>query len=565
MITVESNLGPASADAHIAPVPPPDIILQVRSGKVQPLGTAGIRSGINKLPHESKVLVGKCGIVGDEVQYEHHGGPEKALHQYCPAHYAAWREEKPEKAHLFVLGGFGENLVSSNLNEDNVCIGDVFRIGPKVHVVVMGPRLPCYKLQHRFEWNRASIRAQETNRVGWYYGVLRTGTIEAGNEMVLLKRPYPTWPVSRVLDVMFRHQQPALYGDILQLDPLGSDIREVLAARLVQGQEDASGRLNAVPLDWNAYKLVRKRTLTPRIKSFTFQICDQDARFKEPEFGPFPFVRLRCGTEDCYNRAYSVVGGDKNEFELGIALDRESRGGSKYLHESLEVAGCVSVAIGKTAASKDEMGDAEEVKYRIFIVGGVGITAFIGEIGSLVLKDLPFEVHYACSSMDDAAYTEALPRDKTTYYAKDKGERLKIEGIIHSTPRRQFRRTKIFCCGPTSLMEACQERARRVGYPEHLQHYESFGGDSGGEPFEAEISSSGEVLQVPENKSLLKVLQEAGISVASSCQVGNCGMCMVDYKSGLVQHKGTALQSAQKCNSMLSCVSRGKDRVVLDL
>lgn len=85
-----------------------------------------------------------------------------------------------------------------------------------------------------------------------------------------------------------------------------------------------------------------------------------------------------------------------------------------------------------------------------------------------------------------------------------------------------------------------------------------------GDPFEAEIKSTGQILQVPKEKSLLQVLNEAGFEIESSCLVGNCGTCMVNYCKGEVAHHGTALEDEMKEESMLTCVSRAKGRVLID-
>lgn len=114
-ISIKNERGSSGGDEldyPAAPLPPKDVLLCVRTGKVRPLGNSGgkIRSAINKQPREGPVYVGATGLLGDEVQYELHGGPDKALHQYSAAHYAAWNAELPGRETLFQIGGFGENL-----------------------------------------------------------------------------------------------------------------------------------------------------------------------------------------------------------------------------------------------------------------------------------------------------------------------------------------------------------------------------------------------------------------------------------------------------------------------
>lgn len=91
-------------------------------------------------------------------------------------------------------------------------------------------------------------------------------------------------------------------------------------------------------------------------------------------------------------------------------------------------------------------------------------------------------------------------------------------------------------------MKACRERTAKLKYPTNIVHFEDFGGasDSSGERLrpkqKAQAKSTGQVLKVPGDKSLLQILSKAGLEILSSCLVGNCGMCIVDYCSGEAEH-----------------------------
>lgn len=553
-----------------APLPQPTTILQVRAGKIQTLGKAGLLSAIFKTPQSGPQSVTEVGLADDQQQYAVHGGVDKALHQYCAAHYPTWRSEKPDKAHLFDAGAFGENFVSNGLDEDCVCIGDVFSVGKEVRVQVSEPRMPCYKLNHRFEWSRCAVRVQKTGRTGWYLRVLRTGKVQEGDEMVLSERRHPRWSISAAQRVLFREEGGREAVEQLgNLKELGKEIRELLKKRLEEGRESEKGRLQGLPFDWQAYKLVARTNVTPRIKSLVFA-AEKKAAVSHPEFGPFAYVSLKFGPDDCFERSYSVVSGSMFKFTLGIALDDNSRGGSRYLHEQAKIGDRISVARGYGTHNEqnEKRLRAERIRRRIFIVGGIGITAFLREIRGLEAIGEDFEVHYAVRSLADAAYRNVLPTLKTTYYAKDQGKRLDLQAIIPRRLNGSNINAVIYCCGPTSLMEACRELTDRLGYPEHMVHFESFGGvaaEPSGDPFEVEICDTGSLLHVPDNKSLLQVLNEAGFDIQSSCKVGNCGLCAVDYCEGKVDHKGIALTREQKTTSLLSCVSRGKGRIKIEL
>ncbi|KAI6775256.1 hypothetical protein HG530_002014 [Fusarium avenaceum] len=549
-ISESSAVGPA-------PLPPTDALLSLRTGKIRPLDGSSIRSAINKRARQGKWEVTLLGLVGDEHHYIHHGGPEKALHQYCAAHYDAWNAELPGREDLFKIGGFGENLSTRYMSEQNVCIGDVFRVGNDVLIQVTGPRQPCYKLNHRFQHKKASAMTQSTGRMGWYYRVVKTGFIEEGDEMQLTERINPTWSLARVQKYLYHENDNyEAFKELATLPALSEEMLDIFQKRLSHGAEDMSGRLEGdrLPVAWQPYKLVSKTSLTSRIKSFIFEVDNED-KGEDSQFGQFPFVRLRFGPEGSISRAYSVVSGSTNRFELGIARDDNSRGGSVYLHDQLHVGEVIKVAPGRSTTVQQSQDADDQVFKHIFIIGGIGVTAFLGEIERLVRESADVEVHYAVRSQKEAAYLDRLPLDKTSIYAKDQGQRLNPDQVIPTPHLEDGIKPVIYCCGPTSLMNACRTLTTTLHYPQTSVHFEEFGDATTGtgNPFEVEIKSTGKILQVPEKKSLLQVLSDAGFEIESSCLVGNCGTCMVDHCKGEVEHKGVALDEEQKKESMLSC------------
>lgn len=173
-------------------------------------------------------------------------------------------------------------------------------------------------------------------------------------------------------------------------------------------------------------------------------------------------------------------------------------------------------------AREDEEKCIEEdfVTKRLIIIGGIGVTAFLPIVAQWETEGTPYEVHCAARSPKQAAYLEHFPTHKTTLYAKSRKERLCLEKAIPEVPAHEPCRTKIYCCGPFSLMKACQQRANDVGYPAHMTYFESFGGAAGGprgEPFEADVhdldSRRSMSLAINSEKTLLQILREAGFDM----------------------------------------------------
>ena len=160
-------------------------ILQVLTGTVAPLGAAGKPSAIAKQPVAGPVAIGPLGLQGDaQADLRVHGGPDKAVHLYAWAHYAAWRAELGDAPVLQAPGAFGENLAVAGLDEAGVCIGDHWRAGSAVLEVTQG-RQPCWKLNLRFGVPDMSARVQNTLRAGWYCRTLQAGVVHAGDAVTI--------------------------------------------------------------------------------------------------------------------------------------------------------------------------------------------------------------------------------------------------------------------------------------------------------------------------------------------------------------------------------------------
>lgn len=141
-----------------------------------------VTTGIFKEPVEGTVPVRRLNLDGDrQADLSVHGGPDKAVYAYPSEHYPFWRDEYPD--HDLAWGAFGENLTTEGWLEDAVHVGDRFRIGT-AEVVVVQPRLPCFKLGLRFGRDDVIARFLESDRPGFYLRVLQEGDVAAGDPMV---------------------------------------------------------------------------------------------------------------------------------------------------------------------------------------------------------------------------------------------------------------------------------------------------------------------------------------------------------------------------------------------
>ena len=145
-----------------------------------------ILTGIFKDPVKGPVMLRTLNLDGDkQADLSVHGGPSKAVYVYPGEHYQYWRSELPGMN--LIWGAFGENFTTEGLLEDEINIGDRFRIG-KAEVMVTEPRMPCYKLGIKFGNPKMVKRFLASRRTGFYFAVMREGRVEAGDGLELLNR-----------------------------------------------------------------------------------------------------------------------------------------------------------------------------------------------------------------------------------------------------------------------------------------------------------------------------------------------------------------------------------------
>ena len=224
------------------PDPAGPIVGRVRTvlvGPAVPYTRPGSLSGIDKQPVTGAATVAALGLVGDQQgDLRVHGGPDKAVHAYAWAHYAAWRAELPPNALLAQPGAFGENLSIDGADEASVCLGDQWQVGGVLLEVSQG-RQPCWKLNDRFGVADMARRVQDSGRSGWYYRVLETGTVQAGDTLVLVDRPHPHWPLPRLSELLYRRtlDRDELHGALAL--PLVPSWRKLFERRLQQGDTES--------------------------------------------------------------------------------------------------------------------------------------------------------------------------------------------------------------------------------------------------------------------------------------------------------------------------------------
>ncbi len=163
-----------------------------------------VTTGIYKEPVKGRVKLRKLNLEGDgQADLSVHGGEDKAVYAYPMEHYEYWRRMLPNAD--LAWGAFGENFTTEGLVEDTVNIGDEYKIGT-AKLIVVQPRMPCYKLGVRF--GRADIIKHflVSGRSGFYFRVLQEGEVRAGDAIELISRDKNDITVKDVVR-LFTHER----------------------------------------------------------------------------------------------------------------------------------------------------------------------------------------------------------------------------------------------------------------------------------------------------------------------------------------------------------------------
>jgi len=297
--------------------------------------------------------------------------------------------------------------------------------------------------------------------------------------------------------------------------------------------------------------------LTPTIKSFRLL---PDLGVSLPSFTAGAHLRVQVTLPDGRpdERAYSLINSTRQGacYEIAVALDANSRGGSAFMH-ALEEGARLTVW-----PPKNDFPLEREAHHRVLIAGGIGITPILSMVETLVAHRASFEFHYGARSPELMAYRERLASlcgDAANLYfdGGDPSKGMLLEDVIGEPSEGRH----LYVCGPKGLIDAVIATAKGRNWPSDRVHFELFANPvdaASASGFEVEFVDSGMTLAVPADKSILEVMEEAGLDPMYDCRRGECGVCAVELIEGDVEHEDYCLDEEQQQESLCVCVSRAR-------
>jgi ferredoxin-NADP reductase len=269
--------------------------------------------------------------------------------------------------------------------------------------------------------------------------------------------------------------------------------------------------------------------------------------------------------DEAPTRQYSLCGdpADQHEYRLGILRDPDGRGSSRYVHDRLRDGDIVRVR-----GPRNNFPLVDSPRY-LFIAGGIGITPILPMIATVDAAGADWQLVYGGRSRRSMAFLDELARyvDRVCVSPQDETGLLDLDALL-GTPRPN---TLVYCCGPEPLLAAVEQRC--TAWPPRSLHVERFAPKPQAAPvlteaFEVVLRQSELTLTVPPERSILSVVEEAGVGVLSSCAEGTCGTCETRVLDGEPDHRDSVLDEEERRanDCMMICVSRScGPRLVLDL
>jgi ferredoxin-NADP reductase/MOSC domain-containing protein YiiM len=547
--------------------------------------------------------VGKLNIDGDGQGDLHgHGGEHRAVLVYQIDSYRYWERELGRRE--FVFGQFGENFTVEGLPDDEVCIGDRYRIGSALFEVAQ-PRVTCYRVGIRMDEPRMAALLVEHHRPGFYFRVLEVGEVAAGDEIVKVSNGPERMSVAEADALLYLtgHSRAQLER-ALRIPALSPGWRNSFEALLQQGRGQAKGNpgLSVVspPPAWTGFRLMRVSRIDRESNSvFSLVLASADG---EPLAAALPgqFVVLRLPIQSGAPpvlRSYSLSALPSTG-HYRVSIKQEENGlGSTYLRTRIKSGSKLEVSAPRGSFTLRSGGEPV-----VLLSGGVGATPVLAMLHALAAEkssrpvwwlhaarnreDHPFReesrallqklkyghsyIHY---SRPGPADQRGVDFDAAGHLAVSEFDKI---GVPHEG---QF-----YLCGPPAFLQELTAGLAAWGVTADHIHTEIFGtldsitpgmkaethsphlpaGPAGLGP---QVSFARSGLTLPwdaKYQSLLELAEACDVPVRWSCRTGVCHTCETALIAGDVEYDPEPLDPPANGDALICC-SRPRGEVILDL
>ena len=315
-----------------------------------------------------------------------------------------------------------------------------------------------------------------------------------------------------------------------------------------------------------AVRVARRQREALDIDSFELVAADGGAL---PAFTPGSHVDVY--VPGGWVRQYSLCNapGETHRYLIAVLRDAHSRGGSAAMHSAVAVGDMLQIS-----PPRNHFGLVTGATRHILFAGGIGVTPLLSMAESLRASGADFAMHYSARSAERTAFQTRIAESALGQHvhfhfddAAPQGQ-LPLDAILSQASAG----VHLYVCGPKGYMDAVLGAARGLGWPEAQLHYEFFTADvalaADAGSFEVELASSGRVIIVLADQTVVQALAACGVDIPTSCEQGVCGTCLTGVRAGVPEHRDLYLTPEEQAanDQFLPCCSRAKSaRLVLGI
>lgn len=582
-------------------------LLSVNVGLPQEIAWRGrtVRTGIWKTPVAGRRRVRRVNIDGDgQGDLVGHGGEQRAVLVYQIDNYPYWEAQLGRSG--FTFGQFGENFTVEGLADDEVCIGDRYRIGNALFEVTQ-PRVTCYRVGIRMDEPRMAALLVSHRRPGFYLRVLEEGSVGAGDEIVKVS-PGPGQMTVREVDALLylpgharERVESALRIPALSIGWQGS-FRALLAqdtGSAAAGGNPGLGPTLGPPAAWPGFRRLKVARIDRESSDVVSLTLVDSAPLPHPRAGQFVVLRLRARAEEApLLRTYSLSGPPAaGTYRVSVKLE-PGGAGSRFVHEELEAGDSV-----EAAAPRGNFLLERGTGPVVLLSAGVGATPMLAFLHALVASRSRRPVFwlYGARDLDHHPFRDEarrllgeLPNAHSHICYSRPGEADRLGSDYDASGRITMQvidemavppGAGFYLCGPAAFLAdlGAGLRARKIASGQI--HTEVFGA---GEPLTpglvklerhrphppAPEASTGPAVSFARSgvttrwdgsrHSLLELAEACDVPVRWACRTGVCHTCESALLAGTVAYDPEPLEPPAAGN-VLICCSQPRGDVVLDL
>lgn len=539
-----------------------------------------IHTGIWKHPVGGPVMVRTLNIDGDgQGDLNGHGGENRAVLVYQNASYDHWRDHLGRDD--LTAGSFGENFTVDGLPDDEVCIGDRYRIG-EAEFEVTQPRVTCFRVGMRLDEPRMPNLLVAHHRPGFYMRVIREGRVSAGDDIVLVERGRHEISVADIDALLYLpDRDPELLRKAVDIP--------ALSPGWVQSFQDLQRPKSSSALAWSGFRSLRVRAThreTEDVLSLLLEAGDGSA-LPTAQPGQYLPMRIVGAAEPAPLRSYSLSN-HSTDGTYRISVRRDMHGvASAWLHDHIQAGATVDAA-----APRGDFVLADGDRPVVLLSAGVGCTPVLAMLHRLAAEHSPRRVAWVHTTRDRVTHAFAdevddliasLPDATAHYVYTAEGPRLSAASLAALALPTD---ASVYLCGPDRFMDDMRDALVRNGFDQSDVHSELFGarprinpgavgapspvrphipaGEPGAGPA-VTFSRSGLTADwSPRFASLLDFAEACDVPTRYSCRSGVCHICVTDVVSGTAAYAREPLEAPPE-GSVLVCSAVPRTELVLDL